>query len=65
MRPRGDPLPLAELIGIAHCAVTEAVSGVADAADGPIDTVHYSLVVDVDDARVKSVGDALGACEIG
>src|SRR5712675_2402909 len=27
LRPRRDPLPLAELIGVAHGAVTEAISG--------------------------------------
>ena len=65
LRPRRDPLPLAELIGVTHRAVTEAVSGGAHAADRAIDPVHHRLVVDVDDARVKSVGDALGAREIG
>ena len=64
LRPRGDPLPLAEQIGVAHRAVSEAVSGVAKAADRAIDSVQHRLIVDVDDARVKPVGDALGAGEI-
>src|SRR6202030_4328099 len=65
LRSRRDPLPLAELIGVTHRAVTEAVAGGAHAADRPIDPVHHRLVIDVDDARVKSVGDALGARKIG
>lgn len=62
---RRDPLPLAELIGVAHRAMTGMVSGGANAADRTIDTVDYPLVVDMDNPRMKSVGDALGACEIG
>ena len=64
LRPCHDPLPLAEQVGIAHSAVTEAVAGVAKAADRAIDPVQHRLIVDVDDARVKPVGDALGAGEI-
>src|ERR1700722_16412617 len=65
LRPRRNPLPLAELIGVTHRAMTEAVSGGTHAADGAIDPVHHRLIVHVDDAGVKSVGDALGAREIG
>ena len=49
LRPRRDPLPLAELIGVAHRAVPKAVAGGAHAADRAIDTMHNCLVVDVDD----------------
>jgi hypothetical protein len=45
--------------------MTGTVSGGANAADRTIDTVDYPLVVDMDNPRMKSVGDALGACEIG
>src|ERR1700737_1553622 len=65
LRPRRDPLPLAEQIGVAHRAVTEAVAGVADSADRAIDPVQDRLIVDVDDAGVKPVGESLGAGEIG
>ena len=40
LRPRRDPLPLAELIGVGQRAVTEAVAGDADAADRAIDPVQ-------------------------
>jgi hypothetical protein len=65
LRPRRDPLPLAELIGVADRAVCEAVSGDAKAADRGVDAIQHRLVVDVHDAGMKSVGDALGAGEIG
>jgi flavin-binding protein dodecin len=54
-------LPLAELIGVAHRSVTEAISGAAKAADRAIDAVEYRLVVDMDGPGMKTVCHALGA----
>src|ERR1700682_572949 len=59
-----DPLPFAELIGVGQRTVTEAVARDTDAANGPIDPMQHSLVIDVNDARVKPVGDTLSAGEV-
>src|ERR1700730_8362780 len=64
-RPCRDPLPFAELIGVGQRAVTEAVAGDTDAANRAIDPMQHGLIVDVNDAGMNSVSDALGAGEIG
>src|ERR1700730_4786191 len=46
-------------------AVTDAVAGDTDAANRAIDPMQHGLVIDVNDAGMNSVGDALGAGKIG
>jgi hypothetical protein len=57
-------LPLAELIGIAYRAVVKAVAGDASATDWAVDTMHGRLVIIVDNARVKCIGNALSPCDV-
>src|SRR5258708_12392111 len=49
LRPRRDPLPLAEQIGVAHRTVAQTVAAVATAPHPPIQPVHHRLAVLVDD----------------
>jgi hypothetical protein len=61
----GDPLPLSELISVGESAVAEPVARHANSADRAIDLVQHRLIVDVDDAGVDALGNALRAGQIG
>jgi len=57
LRPRGDPLPLGELIPAALRAEPAAVAGRTGAAERRVRVVVQRLVVDVHDAGVQPLGE--------